>query len=374
MSISLTHPPGIIPQNNLLNFFPNEIIFCIFDYLLPIDIIRAFEYDLQRYGALITRHILNHGFNLLQIKSNDCHLRSICLSLINQRQLSICTNDNYLSTVLEFVPSPRTLTVIINTSFEKSFLSTIPNQSISCKKLIIEYKPSYDRQMNDIDIIPLLSSSVETLILRNVVFLIGQITYDSSLHHIRCILKSENDLYELLIQYPTLISIDIRLVSNEISKFSTVLSLPEHFRIEYPYRTILDLSKFPETTRHYDQTVYSLPWFQSNSSLVLRSCTLNNYLDSFPHPLPYIRQLTIECTPEPWSIDFVKFLHQTFPNTRTLYAIQEYDTDKLSMTTITAKGRKNGQCTLDNLNYITSIDVTPLPGAVRFIYINRVYT
>ena len=353
MSISLIHPLEIIPQKNLLNFFPNEILFCIFDYLLPIDIIRAFEYDLQRYDALITQHILIHGFNLSQIKSNDFHLRSICLSLIAQQHLSICTNDNYLSTILKFVPSPSTLTVIINTSFEKSFLSTISNQSIICKKLIIEYTPSYYRQMNDIDIIPLLSSSVETLILRNVVFLIGQITCES-LHHIRCILKSENELYELLIRYPRLISIDIRLVSNEISKFSTILSLPKHFRIEYP---LLDLSKFPETTRHYDQTVYSLPWFQSNSSLVLRSCNLNNYLDSFPHPLPYIRQLTIECTPEPWSIDFVKFLHQTFPNTRTLYTIQEYDTTTLIMTTVTAKGRKNGACTLEKLNYKTPIGV-----------------
>jgi hypothetical protein len=370
-----TLPSTIIPQipiRNNFNLLPNEIILCIFDYLLPIDIIRAFEYDLPRYGALIKQHILIHGFNLLKIKSNDSHLIPICLSLINQQQLSICTRDNYLSVILKSVPTQRTLTVILNTPFEQSFVSTIQHETIICDKLILEYTPSYHRQMNDSDIIPLLSSSVKILILRNVVFLLGRIRVNyicETLHHIRCILKSENDLYELLIRFPMLISIDIRLVSNPISNLSTVLPLPKHFRIEYPYGTILNLDNFPEATRYYDQTVYSLPWNQSNSSLVLRSCNSKNYLHSFPHPLPDIRQLTIECTSEPWSLEFVSFLHQTFPNTRTLYALQEHHTNRLIMTTITA----NGRCTLNEPFREASTDWTSLPEATRFIYITRAY-
>ncbi|CAF2546407.1 unnamed protein product [Rotaria sp. Silwood2] len=306
---------------NYLHLFPNEILFCIFDYLLPIDIVRAFQYDLQRYGVLIQQHIAVYGFNLINIKSNDFHLLPMCLSLIEKQHLSICVNDNYLSTALNSLSSLNTLTVILNTSFEQSFLSKIQHESISCKKLILEYTPSYHRQMNDIDIIPLLSASVNTLILRNVVFLFDQSTISHScnyLRHIRCILKNENDLHELLIRFPMLISIDIRLVCYKVLEILTILPLPKHFRIEYPSRTVLNLSKFPQETRYYDQTVYSLPWLETNSSLVLRSCNLENYLNIFPQSLSYIRQLTIECTSEPWSSEFVNFLHRTFPNTRTL--------------------------------------------------------
>ncbi|CAF1107826.1 unnamed protein product [Rotaria sordida] len=361
---------------NGLHLLPNEILFCIFDYLLPIDIVRAFQYDLPRYGILIQQYIVVHGFNLVNIKPNDFHLLPICLSLIKQQHLSICVNDNYLSTVLNSVSSLSTLTVILNRSFEQSFLSNIQHKSINCKKLILQYTPSYHRQMSDIDIIPLLSVLVDTLILRNVVFLVDQsITHYTcnSLRHIRCILKNENDLYQLLIRSPMLISIDIRLVSYEILEISTVLPLPKRFRIEYPYGTILNLSKFPEEIRYYDQTIYSLPWLETNSSLVLRSCNPQNYLNSFPHSLPYIHQLTIECTSEPWSSEFVKFLHQTFPNTRTLYAMQEDNGRRIVMTIITSNDRKKGRCTLYQPYHQTSNDLTSLPEPIRFINTDRAY-
>jgi hypothetical protein len=360
-------------MTNSLNILPNEILFCIFDYLLPIDIVRAFEYDLQRFSGLIQQYIVVHGFNLLKIKPKDFYLIPICLSLIQDQHLSICTKDCFLSTVLKSIPSPTTLTVIINTSFKESFLSKIPHELITCNKLIIEYIPSCHRQMNDIDIIPLLSTSVNTLILRNVVFLLSQSTMSyicNSLQHIRCILTNENDLEELLIRFPMLISMDIRLISHQISELSIELPVPKHFRIEYPHETILNLERFPEGTKYYDQTVYSLPWFETNSSLVLRSCNPEFYLNNFPHPLPYIRRLTIECTSELWSLEFVNFLHQTFPNIRTLYAIQENDNQALVMTIITANDRKKRKCTVDQPYHKTS---TILPEAIRFINTDHAY-
>ncbi|CAF3352840.1 unnamed protein product [Rotaria sp. Silwood1] len=359
-----------------LYLLPNEILFCIFDYLLPIDIVRTFQYDLQRYGMLIQQHIVMNGFNFVNIKSNDFHLLPMCLSLIEKQHLSICVNDNYLLTVLKFVSSPSTLIVILNTSFEQSFISKIQNESLRCKKLILEYTPSYHRQMNDIDIMPLLSASVNTLILRNVVFLFEKATINhscNSLRHIRCILKNENDLHKLLIRFPILISIDIRLVCDEILEASTLLPLPKHFRIEYPYQTILNLSKFPQRTRYYDQTVYSFPWLETNSSLVLRSCNPENYLNSFSHSLSYIHQLTIECTSEAWSSEFVNFLHQTFPNARTLYAMQKNHGRQLVMTIMTANDRKKGRCTLCQPYHEMSDHSTSLPEAIRFINIDRAY-
>jgi hypothetical protein len=231
--------------------------------------------------------------------------------------------------------------------------------------------------MNDIDIIPLLSSSVNTLILRNVVLLLDEsITsyVSNSLCHIRCILKSENDLYELLKRLPNLVSLDIRLVSHETYDLAEVLPLPKHFRIEYLHSTIINLSKFPQATRCYDQTVYSLPWCETNSSLVLRSCNLANYLNSFPCSLPSILRLTIECTTEPWSSEFVIFLHQTFPNILTLYAIQGYGAREDVLTLITAKDRKHGSCTLKRLRSVTSTNWTSFPeAAIRFINTDGAY-
>jgi hypothetical protein len=104
-----------------LNLLPNEILLCIFDYLLPIDTARAFEYDLPRFGALIAQHIVVQGLNLVHISPIDHHLVSMCLSLTTQRHLSVCVNDSQLSAVFQSALSPRTLTVILNTHFEQSF-------------------------------------------------------------------------------------------------------------------------------------------------------------------------------------------------------------------------------------------------------------
>lgn len=371
--------PLIRLQQNKINglgLLPNELIYCLFEYLLPIDIIRAFQYDIEKFAPLIKEHIVTHGFNLLKVPSNATHLLSICLSLIEQQHLSICTNESFLSNVLKSIPSPKILTIMINRSFEESFLAKLLPQSINCDKLIIEYKSSYSRQMKDVDIIPLLSSSVKTLILRNVIFSINESIIDyknDSLQHIRCILKNEKELRELLIRFSMLISIDIRLVYYHISQFSTILSLPKHFRIAYPDETIIDLEKFPHGTKTYDQTVYSLPWFATNSSIVLRSCNPINYQNSFPYPLTYIRRLTIECTLEPWSHEFVTFLRQMFPNTRTLYAMQNVDTARFTMTTITANDSKKGKCTISEPYYKFRNSREVYGEPIRYIAIDHAY-
>ena len=144
-------------------------------------------------------------------------------------------------------------------------------------------------------------------------------------------------------------SMDIRLVSHQIDMHTPMVPLPRHFRIEYLPTLVVNLSRFPQGTRIYDQTVYSLPWLPTNASLLLRSCDPNNYLESFPHPFLSIHRLTIECNFDPWSWEFVIFLRQTFPNTRTLYAIQRDDRDRCAMTIMTSDGRKRGACTLCRL-------------------------
>ena len=369
-------PPRRMVQNRL-NLLPNELLLFVFEYLSPFDLIRAFDYDWVRFGACVTSHIVQHGLNLLRLEPADIHLLSTCLSLIEHQHLNVYVNEGRLLVLLQTALSLRTLSITLDMPCETSVLSMLQQGFISCEKLIIQCKPICYRPISIDQILPLLSASVHTLVVHNMLCFLGQLPTNSvlsSLHHIRCMVKTEHELYELLLRLPMLQSMDIRLVSGENSEHSPRLPLPPHFRIEYASSIVVNPSRYPGETRIYDQTVYSLPWLPTNSSLLLRSCDHNNYLGSFPRPLPSIRRLTIECGPDPWSLEFVVFLRQTFPRTRTLYAIQSNDRQACVMTVITANDRKNGTCALYRLESKSDSDWTLGSNALRFVNADDAYS
>ena len=359
-----------------LSLLPNELLLCVFEYLSPFDLIRAFDYDWVRFGAPVTHHILQQGLNLLRVKLSDNHFLPTCLSLIAHQHLNVYVNESQLLVLLQTAPLLRTLLITLDIPCETSVLPMLQQGWIACEKLIVQCKSTCYRPMSIDQILPLLSTSVHTLIFRNMLCLLDHSPPYPAwnfLHHIRCTLKTETDLQALLIRLPMLQSMDIRLVAADNHMTLQMLSLPRHFRIEYVSSMVVDRSRFPEETRIYDQTVYSLPWLSTNTSLLLRSCDQNNYLGSFSHPLLSIRRLTVECASDPWPLEFVVFLRQTFPNIQILYAIQGRDDRACVMTIITANDRKRGTCTLCGLKSISEGDRTLNSNALRFVNADDAY-
>jgi hypothetical protein len=382
MRISESTAPDFGPEplpptpKNTLSLLPNEVLLCVFDYLSPFDLVRAFDYDWIRYGDLVAHHIVQQGLNLLRVEPSDIHLLPTCLSLIEHQHLNVYVHESQLLVLLQTAVSLRTLLITLDMPRETSALSMLQQGCISCEQLIVQCKSNCYRPLSMDQILPLLSTSVHTLILRNMLCLVDDSpTYPvwNFLHHVRCMLKTETDLHALLVRLPMLQSIDIRLVVAENHMHSQILPLPRHFRIEYASSMVVDLNRFPEKTRIYDQTVYSLPWLPTNTSLLLRSCDSNNYLGSFPHPILCIRRLTIDCRLDPWPLEFVVFLRQTFPNTRILYAIQGRDSWTYAMTVITVDDRKSGACTLYRLDSKSKVDETFNSNALHFVNADNAY-
>ncbi|CAF1523937.1 unnamed protein product [Adineta ricciae] len=336
---------------NNFTLLPNELLLNIFEYLSSWDLVRAFDQHSLQFGPPVTYCLVKRGMDLSNIQSSDVHLLPSCLSFIKKQYLNICVNEQRLCLLLTYVPMPRTLICFLDMSLEKSFFFQMLPASLSCQKLILQCKSTCQRCINIDEILLLLSTSVQTLFLVDILCIVNQqrlsqISCIFSIQHLQCTLKTEDDLCEILKLIPSIIFIDIKLLFDKSSQSYERLSLPRNYRIEYPRESLINLNRFPSYTKMYDQTLYSLPWFSNNSSLTLHSCRAINYQESFSNSLPMIHQLTIQCSFEPWLLDFVIFLRQTFPNLQTLRTIQSSDNRRRIVTIITTTDRKLGRCTM----------------------------